>query len=160
MICPIVTSPIILQIPSTEATREDMPTGQDLKETLQAHAHECVGMAANMIGVHKRIIVVHNENNSEKTSKDGRKNPNKGPKTSKDKSDPILMYNPEIIKSSKPYETKEGCLSLSGVRSTTRFDRIEVCYFDEQFRKQTKTFKGFTAQIIQHEIDHCNGILI
>ena len=113
-----------------------------------------------MIGVHKRIIVVHDENNSEKTSKDDRKNPNKESKASKAKSNPILMYNPEIIKSSKPYETKEGCLSLSGVRSTTRFDRIEVRYFDEQFRKQTKTFKGFTAQIIQHEIDHCNGILI
>lgn len=160
MICPIVTSPIILQIPSTEATREDMPTGQNLKETLQAHAHECVGMAANMIGVHKRIIVVHDENNSEKTSKGERKNTNNDSKVSKTKSDPILMYNPEITKSSKPYETKEGCLSLSGVRSTTRFNHIEVRYFDEQFREQTKTFNGFTAQIIQHEIDHCNGILI
>lgn len=160
MICPIVTSPIILQIPSTEATREDMPTGQNLKETLQAHAHECVGMAANMIGVHKRIIVVNGENNSEKTSKGERKNTNNDSKVSKTKSDPILMYNPEITKSSKPYETKEGCLSLSGVRSTTRFNHIEVRYFDEQFREQTKTFNGFTAQIIQHEIDHCNGILI
>ncbi len=160
MICPIVTSPIILQIPSTEATREDMPTGQNLKETLQAHAHECVGMAAYMIGVHKRIIVVFDDNGAKNNSGNDHKGTKTNSKANVAKSEPILMYNPEIIKSAKPYETKEGCLSLSGVRSTTRFDRIEVRYLDGQFREQTKTFKGFTAQIIQHEIDHCNGILI
>ena len=114
MICPIVTSPVLLQIPSTNATQADRSVGENLKETLQAHAHECVGMAANMIGVHKRIIVVADQNATKKTS---------GKILSKQKGytlpEPILMYNPEITKFSKPYETKEGCLSLSGVRSTT-----------------------------------------
>ena len=136
MICPIVTSPIILQIPSTEATREDMPTGQDLKETLQAHAHECVGMAANMIGVRKRIIVVQ------------------------DGDTPRLMFNPKILERAQEYQTEEGCLSLTGTRVATRFQRIKVCYLDSAFNAETAVFTGYTAQIIQHEIDHCDGIVI
>ena len=155
MICLIVTSPVLLQIPSTNATQADRSVGENLKETLQAHAHECVGMAANMIGVHKRIIVVADQNATKKTS---------GKILSKQKGhtlpEPFLMYNPEITKFSKPYETKEGCLSLSGVRSTTRYEQITVRYLDEQFNERTEQFSGFTAQIIQHEIDHCNGILI
>ena len=136
MICPIVTSPVILQIPSTNATSDDKTIGENLKETLQAHAHECVGMAANMIGIHKRIIAVQDGNTLR------------------------IMYNPEITSSSKPYQTKEGCLSLTGIRETTRYKIIKVRYLNEQFEKQEETFDGFTAQIIQHEIDHCNGILI
>ena len=155
MICPIVTSPVLLQIPSTNATQADRSVGENLKETLQAHAHECVGMAANMIGVHKRIIVVADQNATHKRSKKI---------LSKQEGHillkPILMYNPKIIKFSKPYETKEGCLSLSGVRSTTRYEQITVNYLDEQFNERTEQLSGFTAQIIQHEIDHCNGILI
>lgn len=155
MICPIVTSPVLLQIPSTNATQADRSVGENLKETLQAHAHECVGMAANMIGVHKRIIVVAGQNATKKTNEKI---------LSKQKGhtlpEPILMYNPEITKFSKPYETKEGCLSLSGVRSTTRYEQITVYHLDEQFNERTEQFSGFTAQIIQHEIDHCNGILI
>lgn len=136
MICPIVTSPIILQIPSTNATSDDKTIGENLKETLQAHAHECVGMAANMIGVHKRIIAVQDGNTLR------------------------IMYNPEITSSSKPYQTKEGCLSLTGIRKTTRYKTIKVRYLNGQFEEKEETFNGFTAQIIQHEIDHCNGILI
>lgn len=174
MICPIVTSPIILQIPSTEAAPEDISTGQNLKETLQAHAHECVGMAANMIGAHKRIITVldqsgikHNSNgsNGANTKTNAKASANTKAKSgtkanSETKAETILMYNPEIIQSSQPYQTQEGYLSLPGIRNTTRFERIQVRYFDEQFQEQTELFEGFTAQIIQHEIDHCNGILI
>ena len=160
MICPIVTSPVILQIPSTKATSADFAAGQNLKDTLRAHTHECVGMAANMIGMHKRIIVVHDESTTKHNNSNNRKSTANGLKANKATSEPILMYNPEIISFSKPYETKEGCLSLPGIRSTTRFDHIEIRYLDEQFQEQIKTFKGFTAQIIQHEIDHCNGILI
>ena len=137
------------------ATAADLGVAQDLMETLIAHKDGCVGMAANMIGVHKRIIVVADQNATKKTS---------GKILSKQKGhtlpEPILMYNPEITKFSKPYETKEGCLSLSGVRSTTRYEQITVHYLDEQFNERTEQFSGFTAQIIQHEIDHCNGILI
>lgn len=136
MICPIVTSPFILQIPSTNATSDDKTIGENLKETLQAHAHECVGMAANMIGVHKRIIAVQDGNTLR------------------------IMYNPEITSSSKSYQTKEGCLSLTGIRKTTRYKTIKVRYLNGQFEEKEETFNGFTAQIIQHEIDHCNGILI
>lgn len=136
MICPIVTSPFILQIPSTNATSDDKTIGENLKETLQAHAHECVGMAANMIGVHKRIIAVQDGNTLR------------------------IMYNPEITSSSKPYQTEEGCLSLTGIRKTTRYKTIKVRYLNGQFEEKEETFNGFTAQIIQHEIDHCNGILI
>lgn len=136
MICPIVTSPVLLQIPSSDATPADAPVGQNLRDTLAAHSHECVGMAANMIGVHKRIIIVQDEDQAR------------------------VMYNPEIQQAHKPYDAKEGCLSLTGVRETSRYQRITVKYLDETFQPRVKTFTGFTAQIIQHEIDHCNGILI
>lgn len=136
MIRPIVTSPIMLRMPSVNATPENTAIGQDLLDTLAAHAHECVGMAANMIGQRKRIIVVQD-----------------GPRA-------LLMYNPVIVEHANEYQTEEGCLSLPGTRPTTRYRRIKVSYLDESFRPRTSTFSGYTAQIIQHEIDHCNGVLI
>lgn len=136
MIRPIVTSPIMLRMPSVDATPEDAHIGQDLLDTLAAHAHECVGMAANMIGQRKRIIVVQD-----------------GPRAR-------LMYNPVVLERTNEYQTKEGCLSLPGTSPATRWRRIRVSYLDESFRPVTKTFSGYTAQIIQHEIDHCNGVLI
>lgn len=136
MIRPIVTSPMMLRMPSVDATPEDAATGQDLLDTLAAHTHECVGMAANMIGVRKRIIVVQD-----------------GPRAQ-------LMYNPVVLERANEYETEEGCLSLPGTRPATRYRRIKVSYLDESFQPVTKTFTGYTAQIIQHEVDHCDGILI
>ena len=114
-----------------------MPTAQDLLDTLTAHRDSCVGMAANMIGVYKRIIVFDNEGSC------------------------MTMLNPEILKASDAYETEEGCLSLlGGPRKTKRFQKIKVQYQTLDFQTRCKTFTGWTAQIIQHEIDHCNGILI
>ena len=110
--------------------------GQDLLDSLAAHADGCVGMAANMIGVSKRIIVFLNEGG------------------------PSLMFNPKILKRSGPYHTEEGCLSLPGRRETKRYRSIKVEYQNEAFQTRRKTFTGFPAQIIQHEIDHCDGILI
>ena len=121
---------------SEEATKEDMQVVKDLLDTLQANAEHCVGMAANMIGVKKRIIVVNM----------GFIN--------------VAMLNPVILKKAKPYETEEGCLSLAGVRKTKRYEEIEVEYLDQNFKKQRQKYSGWTAQIIQHEIDHCNGIII
>ena len=136
MIRPIVTSPIMLRMPSGDASPEDASIGQDLLDTLAAHAHECVGMAANMIGQRKRIIVVQD-----------------GPRAT-------LMYNPVIVECANEYQTEEDCLSLPGTRPTTRYRRIKVSYLDESFQPVTSTFSGYTAQIIQHEVDHCNGVLI
>lgn len=136
MIRPIVTSPMMLRMPSVDATRDDAAIGQDLLDTLAAHAHECVGMAANMIGQRKRIIVVQD-----------------GPRAR-------LMYNPVIVERANEYQTKEGCLSLPGTRPATRFRRIRVSYLDEGFTSRTETFTGYAAQIIQHEVDHCDGVLI
>ena len=134
MIRPIVTSPIfLLRLPSEEATPEDVALGQDLLDTLAAHAHECVGMAANMIGARKRIIVVQ------------------------DGDIPRLMFNPKILERAQEYQAEEGCLSLTGTRVATRFQRIKVCYLDSAFNAETAVFTGYTAQIIQHEIDHCDG---
>lgn len=118
------------------ATPEDLPIAADLLETLQAHQAGCVGMAANMIGVNKRIIAFDNEGKY------------------------MLMFNPEIIKRSEPYEAEEGCLSLTGTRRTKRWNSIKVQYQNEKFQTRCKTFAGWTAQIIQHEIDHCEGIII
>ena len=115
---------------------EDLQVAQDLLETLAAHKDGCVGMAANMIGVAKRIIAFDNDGTY------------------------MVMFNPEIIKSSGLYETEEGCLSLVGVRQTKRWKSIKVQYQNEAFQTRMKTFTGWSAQIIQHEIDHCNGILI
>ena len=132
----IMKDPIFLAQKSTEATTEDLPTAQDLLDTLTAHKDGCVGMAANMIGVSKRIIVFDN---------DGKY---------------MVMFNPEIIKCSGPYEAEEGCLSLEGKRKARRYRSIKVRYQNEAFQQRLKTFTGWTAQIIQHEIDHCNGIII
>lgn len=136
MIRTICKDTFILGRKSTPATRADMPVAADLLDTLKANADRCVGMAANMIGVNKRIIVL-------------------GVGTVN-----IPMINPVIVKHAGSYETEEGCLSLNGVRKTTRYRTIEVEFLDLNFEKQKQTFTGFPAQIIQHEIDHCNGILI
>ena len=137
MVRELMHDPIFLARKSAEATKEDLQTAQDLLDTLNAHREGCVGMAANMIGVCKRIIVFDD-----------------GGKLS-------LMLNPEIVKVSGEYETEEGCLSLlGGPRKTKRYRKIKVRYQTEQFQLRMKTFEGFTAQIIQHEVDHCNGILI
>ena len=118
------------------ATKDDLGTAQDLLDTLLAHKDGCVGMAANMIGVHKRIIAFDNEGSY------------------------MVMFNPEIVKKSGAYETEEGCLSLTGTRKTRRWQSIKVQYQNEKMQIRLKTFTGWTAQIIQHEIDHCNGIII
>lgn len=136
MIREIIHDPIFLGQKSLPAGKEDFSIGQDLLETLEAHRNECVGMAANMIGVKKRIIVFDNEGTY------------------------MLMFNPEIIKAEEAYETEEGCLSLEGKHRTVRYRSIKVRYQKEDFQIRLKTFTGWTAQIIQHEIDHCNGILI
>lgn len=136
MIQPICKDPLFLARKSLPAGPEDLPTARDLLDTLQAHAGECVGMAANMIGVSRRIIVFE--------TADG----------------PMLMLNPEILKHSDPYSTEEGCLSLPGTRKTRRYRSIKVRYQTTDFAVRIRTFTGWTAQIIQHELDHCNGILI
>ena len=118
------------------STLKDLPVAQDLLDTLTAHKDGCVGMAANMIGVCKRIIVFDNEGKY------------------------TVMFNPEIIKKSGSYEAEEGCLSLTGIRKAKRWQSIKVQYQNEQFQIRFKTFTGWTAQIIQHEIDHCEGVLI
>ena len=136
MIQPIVRDVMFLSCKSQMATAEDLPVARDLADTLRAHAHECVGMAANMIGVAKRVIAFDNAGHY------------------------MVMFNPIIVKRADPYEAEEGCLSLTGVRKTKRYRTIKVQYQDEQFRMRFKTFTDWTAQIIQHEIDHCDGILI
>ena len=137
MVRELVHDPFLLARKSAPATREDIPIAQDLLDTLNAHRDSCVGMAANMIGQCKRIIVFDNGGI------------------------PTLMFNPEIIKASGAYETEEGCLSLlGGPRKTKRYQKIKVQYQTETFQTRLKSFEGWTAQIIQHEIDHCNGILI
>ena len=130
--------PLFLSKKSEAATIEDLPIAMDLLDTLAAHRHECVGMAANMIGVHKRIIVFTDESDGQNKS----------------------MFNPVITAKSGEYEAEEGCLSLPGTRKTRRFNKITVEYLDLNFRKKTGKYTGFTAQIIQHEIDMTNGILI
>ena len=137
MIQELIHDPILLAKKSTPATAEDLPIARDLLDTLAAHRDSCVGMAANMIGQCKRIIVFDCEGKL------------------------MLMLNPEIISASGEYETEEGCLSLlGGPRKTKRFQKIKVRYQTEAFQTRLKTFTGWTAQIIQHEVDHCNGILI
>ena len=118
------------------ATADDLATAQDLLDTLTAHKDGCVGMAANMIGVNKRIIAFDNEGTY------------------------MVMFNPVIVKQSGPYEAQKGCLSLTGVRKTKRFQTVKVQWQNEKFQTRLKTFTGWTAEIIQHEIDHCEGILI
>ena len=118
------------------ATAADLVVAQDLLDTLAAHKDGCVGMAANMIGVNKRIVVFDNEGEY------------------------MLMFNPVIVKQSGAYEAEEGCLSLSGTRKTKRYKTIKVQWQNEKFQTRLRTFTGWTAEIIQHEIDHCEGILI
>ena len=137
MIRELIHDPILLAKKSLPAVQADLPAAWDLLDTLTAHKNSCVGMAANMIGVYKRIIAFDNDG------------------------DYMLMLNPEIITQSGPYEAQEGCLSLlGGPRRTRRFQKIKVRYQTMEFQTRLKTFTGWTAQIIQHEIDHCNGILI
>ena len=137
MVKEVVHDPILLGIRSQPATIEDLQTARDLMDTLCANKAACVGMAANMIGVHKRIIVFDHEGTY------------------------MTMFNPEIIKTSGPYDTEEGCLSLlGGPRPCKRYQTIKVKWQNEQFQTRIKTFTGWSAQIIQHEIDHCDGILI
>ena len=137
MVRELVHDPILLARVSEPATKEDWAIAQDLLETLIFHKEACVGMAANMIGITKRIIAFNNEGNYE------------------------VMLNPEIIKASDEFEAREGCLSLLGdPRPTKRFRKIKVQYQTLDMKVRLKTYQGFTAQIIQHEVDHCNGILI
>lgn len=136
MVKAIVRDMFFLGQKSADAVKEDIDIGRDLMDTLAANRERCVGMAANMIGVKKRIIIV-----------------NMGITD-------VVMYNPVIVKKDTPYEAEEGCLSLDGVRKTTRYRNIEVEYLDSKWKKQRQKYTGWTAQIIQHEIDHCEGIII
>ena len=136
MIRPIERDVFFLSQKSDAATKDDLPIGQDLEDTLKANKDRCVGMAANMIGIKKRIIIVNI----------GFRN--------------LVMYNPVIVKKNGSYEAEEGCLSLEGVRKTTRFQNIEVEYLDGNWKKQMIKLTGWPAQICQHEIDHLNGIII
>ena len=137
MVRELMHDPLFLGRKSRAATKEDLPIGQDLLETLLAHRATCVGMAGNMIGETVAVIAFF----------DGDK--------------PMVMYNPEILKAEGEYQTEEGCLSLlGGPRKCTRYQKIKVRWDNESFQKRVRTFTGWTAQIIQHEVDHCNGILI
>lgn len=136
MIKEIVRDDFFLSLKSTEATKEDLYIVQDLKDTLKVNLHRCVGMAANMIGYSKRIIIVDDNKNF------------------------LIMINPVILKQKNPYDTEEGCLSHDGVQPCKRYEKIKVQYFDENMKIKIKTYTGFTAQIIQHEMDHLEGILI
>ena len=136
MIKPIVKDVLFLGEKSTMATKDDIQVVNDLIDTLRANLDGCVGMAANMIGVKKNIIVFAMGEMI------------------------VTMINPVIIKKENSYITEESCLSLEGFRQTKRYETIEVEYFDKNFKKQRNTFHGFVAQIIQHEVDHCNGIII
>ncbi len=141
MVKDIVRDILFLKQKSTPATKEDMQIIIDLKDTLAAKKEECVGMAANMIGYSKNIIIVT-------TAIIGPVAVN------------VVMVNPKIISKTGKYETEEGCLSLDGVRKTTRYQTIEVEYEDENFKKKKQRYTGFVAQIIQHEMDHLDGIII
>lgn len=136
MVREIVHDEAFLAQKAEPATPEDLQVGQDLLDTLRANRERCVGMAANMIGVNRRIIVFQN------------------------REEYMVLYNPEIIRRKEPYSTEEGCLSLEGVRKTKRWKKIKVRYQNEKFQERFRSFEGWEAQIIQHEVDHCEGILI
>ena len=136
MIRNICKDELFLARKSELATPEDLPVAHDLLETLIAHQDGCVGMAANMIGVNKRIIAVENQDTY------------------------LVLFNPVILKKTDSYDAEEGCLSLIGTRPTKRWQTIKVQWQNEKFQTRVKTFTGWTAQIIQHEIDHCEGIVI
>lgn len=136
MIREICKDVIFLAQKAEPATPEDLPVAADLLDTLEYHKEGCVGMAANMIGINKRIIAFDNDGQY------------------------MVMFNPEILRKTGPYETEEGCLSLTGVRTTKRWNTIKVKWQNEKFQQRIKDFSGWTAEIIQHEIDHCEGIII
>lgn len=136
MVKPIVQDAFFLGQKSEEATKNDLSVGRDLQDTLEANRDRCAGMAANMIGVKKRVIIVDIGIVD------------------------LVMYNPVIVAKDSPYETEEGCLSLSGVRKTTRYQNIEVEFTDSTWTRQRQKFSGWLAQIIQHECDHLEGIVI
>ncbi len=136
MVREIMRDPIFLGQKSRPATAEDLSVAQDLLDTLAAHRDGCVGMAANMIGQLVRIIVFDNEGHD------------------------MVMLNPEIVKKEGPYETEEGCLSLTGTRKTRRWHTIKLRWQNEQLQTRIRTFTGWTAEIIQHELDHCDGVVI
>lgn len=136
MIREICKDVIFLAQKAEPATPEDLQVAADLLETLEYHKDGCVGMAANMIGVNKRIIAFDNDGEY------------------------MVMFNPQILRKSGPYETEEGCLSLTGVRPVKRWKTIKVQWQNEKFQQRIKNFTGWTAEIIQHEIDHCEGIII
>ena len=122
--------------PAEPAGPQDLPVAADLLDTLEHHKEGCVGLAANMIGVNKRIIAFDNQGQ------------------------PMVMFNPRILKKSGPYQAQEGCLSLDGTRPAKRWRSIKVSWQNERFQERIRTFTGWTAQIIQHEIDHCEGVII
>ena len=136
MIRPVVRDIFFLRQKSEPATQADLSVGQDLRDTLASNRDRCVGMAANMIGVKKRVIIV-----------------NMGPVD-------VVMFNPVITRKDSPFETEEGCLSLDGVRKTTRYQNISVEYRDGTWKKRQQNYTGWIAQIIQHEMDHLEGIII
>ena len=136
MVCEICKNESFLAQKAEPASPDDLGTAQNLLDTLAAHKDGCVGMAANMIGINKRIIAFDNEGEY------------------------MVMFNPSIVRQSGTYEAEEGCLSLAGTRKTKRFQTIKVQWQNEKFQTRYKTFTGWTAEIIQHEIDHCEGILI
>lgn len=136
MIRPLVHDPLLLARKSVPATKEDLETARDLLDTLVSHKDACVGMAANMIGEPVAIIAYDNEGVYEE------------------------VFNPVLLKAAGPYQTEEGCLSHEGVRPVKRYKTIKVQWQDRLFRTRIKNFTGFTAQIIQHELDHLNGTLI
>ena len=136
MVKPIVRDAFFLNQKSEEATKVDLPVARDLEDTLKANRDRCVGMAANMIGSRKKIIIVATGFAD------------------------MIMINPAITDKAEPYEAEEGCLSLPGTRKTTRYNRITVRYQDKKFEEHTQNFSGYIAQIIQHECDHLAGILI
>ena len=136
MVKPIMKDVFFLGQKSEPATKADLQVGKDLQDTLQANRAVCVGMAANMIGMKKRAIIV-----------------NMGFVD-------VVMFNPVLLSKDTPYETEEGCLSLAGVRKTTRYENIEVEYYDMNWKKQRQKLSGWPAQICQHELDHLEGILI
>ncbi|MBE6664698.1 MAG: peptide deformylase [Ruminococcaceae bacterium] len=136
MIKPIQKDVFFLRKKAEPVTKKDIPIADDLKDTLLAHAHECVGMAANMIGYNKQLIGFFHEGVY------------------------MEMFNPRLVSKAVPYETEEGCLSLTGIRKTTRYRMITVRYQTRNFEEKQQMFMGFSAQIIQHELDHLSGIII
>ena len=138
MVRELVKDQFFLRLKSEPMTRDDLDVVADLKDTLKAYSEERVGMSANMIGINKAVIAIQPENSNEM----------------------VVMINPKIIKKSGPYETEEGCMCLEGERKTTRHRNITIEYYDEEFKKHVKLYSGYIAEIIEHECDHLEGIII